>query len=120
MPLGVWVAIFFVFLLGFIGSALGVLASSFFPLGRERFTWYPKTGGAVGWTVSVVVGVVFVTSNLWVVLPATFLTGLVASFPSTSRHRTSLPTSARQVPVTRPTYPVPIIVIFMPDARASG
>ena len=32
---------------------------------------------------------------------------------STSRQRTSLPTSAKQVPVTSPTYPVPIIVIFM-------
>ena len=83
MPLRVWVAIFFVFLLGFIGSALGVLASSFVPLGRERFTWYPKTGGAVGWAVSAVVGVVFVNLNLWLVLPATFLTGLVVSYLST-------------------------------------
>src|SRR6185503_6863061 len=32
---------------------------------------------------------------------------------STSRQNTELPTSARQAPVTRPTYPVPTTVTFM-------
>jgi hypothetical protein len=39
---------------------------------------------------------------------------------STSKHSTSWPTSARQVPVTRPTYPVPIIVIFTRRLRSTG
>src|SRR5215467_10521124 len=33
-------------------------------------------------------------------------------FSSRSRHSTSLPTSAKHAPVTRPTYPVPTIEIF--------
>src|SRR5438876_7129415 len=36
---------------------------------------------------------------------------------SRSRQKTSLPMSARQAPVTRPTYPVPTTVTFMSSSR---
>src|SRR5215831_7153308 len=41
-------------------------------------------------------------------------------FSSRSRHSTSLPTSAKHAPVTRPTYPVPTIEIFKSSLPISG
>jgi hypothetical protein len=47
----------------------------------------------------------------WIGTPPLCSTSILRA--SMSTHSTSLPTSARHVPVTSPTYPVPIIVIFM-------
>lgn len=78
--LSFWVVLFIV---GFVGSVLGVLISNFVPGGRarERFTWYPRSGGAVGTFVSVVPAVLFLRdAGSLVLLPTTFLTGLIVSY----------------------------------------
>ncbi len=80
-----WSLLFWVglFLVGFIGSVLGVLISNFVPGGRarERFTWYPKSGGAVGTFVSMVPAVLFLrNASAFISLPVTFLTGLIVSY----------------------------------------
>lgn len=75
-----WVALIVV---GVIGSVLGVLISNFFPGGRarERFTWYPKSGAAMGILVSVLPAVLLLPAARWFIsLPITFLTGLVISY----------------------------------------
>jgi hypothetical protein len=52
----------------------------------------------------------------WIGTPPAFSRSILRA--STSRQSTSLPTSARQVPDTNPTYPLPIIVIFKRRRRA--
>lgn len=75
-----WVSLF---IIGLLGSVLGVLISNFVPGGRarERFTWYPRSGGATGTIVSVLPAILSLAdAKAWISLPITFLTGLVVSY----------------------------------------
>jgi hypothetical protein len=82
-----WSLLFWFSLLvvGFVGSFGGVLLCNFVPGGRarERFTWYPKSGGAAGTLLSIVPAVFFLpngsTFSLFLI---TFSTGLIVSYLS--------------------------------------